>query len=299
MTNRRDFMRYTAAAAIAGSRPVSAMAARETPIATRRIPGTEESLPIIGLGNSAAFRADDLRAARGLIEIFVDRGGKYIDAGDSSRFNVGRIAMDLGASGTVFIGNYLEPQDATSLSDAARTVARAQGKTVLDLVQARDPVAYREHVDALHSLKDEGLTRYLGVARSGEDYFDSIMAIIDDGLVDFVQVNYSMIEPKAAERLLPLALEKGVAVCINRPFINGRYFELVKDKPLPEWAADFDCESWAQFSLKYILAHPAVNCVLTETSNPRHAIDNLGAGIGRLPDAATRERMLALMQTMM
>ena len=106
-------------------------------------------------------------------------------------------------------------------------------------------------------------------------------------------------EPEAGERLLPLAIHRGVAVAISRPFINGRYFEIVQGRELPNWAAEFDCASWAQFSLKYILAHPAVNCVLTETANPEHLVDNLNAGYGRLPDEAMRERMFDYVQAIM
>ena len=106
-------------------------------------------------------------------------------------------------------------------------------------------------------------------------------------------------EPEAADEILPLALEENIAVIINRPFINGKYFAMVQGQELPEWAAEFQCESWAQFSLKYILAHPAVNCVLTETSNPKHAIDNFGAGFGRLPEADERKRMEEVIQALM
>jgi diketogulonate reductase-like aldo/keto reductase len=108
-----------------------------------------------------------------------------------------------------------------------------------------------------------------------------------------------MMEPGAADEILPLAQEKNIAVIINRPFMNGDYFGIVRGQELPEWAADFDCDSWAQFSLKYILANPTVNCVLTETSNPEHAIDNFGAGFGRLPDADERKRMAAVIRALM
>ena len=118
-----------------------------------------------------------------------------------------------------------------------------------------------------------------------------MIELMKTGTLDVLQVNYSMLEPEAAERVLPTALDQGVAVTINRPFINGRYFSVVSGKTLPEWASEFDCESWAQFSLKYILSHPAVSCVLTETENPKHAIDNLRAGLGRLPDEKMRQRM--------
>ena len=104
-----------------------------------------------------------------------------------------------------------------------------------------------------------------------------------------------MLEPDAAKEIIPMAVDMGVAVVINRPFINGDYFGVVKGHDLPEWAAEFDCESWAQFSLKYIVSHPGVNCVLTETANPKHAVDNLSAGFGRLPDQKTRLRMQAFM----
>ena len=116
--------------------------------------------------------------------------------------------------------------------------------------------------------------------------------------LDFVQLNYSLLEPESGERLLPLAEEMGVAVIINRPFVNGAWFGIVKDTPLPEWAEEFDCNSWAQFSLKWILANPAVNCVLTETANPRHAADNLSAADGTLPDAAQRQRMADLIRNL-
>jgi diketogulonate reductase-like aldo/keto reductase len=148
------------------------------------------------------------------------------------------------------------------------------------------------------ALKEEGKVRYLGVARSGRQNFDSMVQLIESGLIDFVQVNYSLVEPEAAERVLPAAADRGVAVIINRPFQNGNYFSMVRGKELPEWAADFDCHSWAQFSLKFILAHPAVNCVLTETTDPDHAIDNLGGGFGRLPNDQELAKMREVIRSM-
>ncbi len=148
-----------------------------------------------------------------------------------------------------------------------------------------------EHWDVMRRFKDEGVTEFIGTARHASVYYDAMIGVMKTGSLDVLQVNYSMLETEAAERVLPTAIDHGVAVMINRPFINGRYFELVRGQALPEWAAEFDCESWAQFSLKYILSHPAVTCVLTETENPRHAVDNLRAGLGRLPDEKIRIRM--------
>jgi len=299
VTNRRDFMRYAAVATLITGSPGSVLGAHHEKLLSRKIPGTEESLPVIGLGNASIFRDDDLTAARELINLFLDRGGRYIDAGGSSRFNVGRVLRELNAANGAFVGNYLDATDAQAMRAEARAVAEGQGKTALDLVHTRDVSAYREHIDHYRQLKDEGLVRYIGVARSGEQSFPAVTRLIEDGLVDFVQVNYSMMEPLAADRLLPTALDNGVAVNVNRPFINGHYFGIVKGQVLPAWAAEFDCESWAQFSLKYILAHPAINCVLTETSNPQHALDNLGAGLGRLPDEKTRQRMQSVIRELM
>ena len=267
-------------------------------MASRLIPGTDETLPIVGLGNSVSFRDKDLSVASQLVDVFLEQGGSYIDVGGVSRFSVGQLAREKDATDKLFLGNYLDPKDEQAMREEARTVANAQGKNALDLVHTRDLQGYRAQIGQYRALKAAGLVRYIGVARSGQQNFDAIMKLIDDGLVDFVQINYSMVEPEAADRLLPLARDRGVAVNISRPFINGRYFGMVSGQELPDWAAEFDCESWAQFSLKFILAHPAVNCVLTETANPAHALDNLGAGYGRLPDAATRQRMLNVMQNL-
>ena len=271
--------------------PFASLADQQEKIPARLIPGTDEKLPVIGLGNSQSFRDQDLNAAANLIDVFLEHGGGYVDAGGVSAMVVGRIAQDRHASDKLFIGNYLNPSDANSMRNEAVSAAKGQGKDALDLVHTRDLAGYRSRHNEYRRMKEDGLVRYIGVARTGADSFDAIGGLVEDGLVDFIQINYSLVEPEAANRLLPLAADKGVAVSISRPFINGRYFGMVSGMELPEWTAEFDCQSWAQFSLKFIIAHPAVNCVLTETANPRHAIDNLGAGYGRLPDAAAQQKM--------
>ena len=157
----------------------------------------------------------------------------------------------------------------------------------------RDVADLGRRAGEFRALKEEGLLRYVGIGRPHKRFYPAMMQLMQDDVVDFIQVNYSMLEPEAADEIIPMAMDKGVAVVINRPFINGDYFGLVKGHNLPDWAAEFDCESWAQFSLKYIVSHPGINCVLTETSNPEHVVDNLGAGFGRRPDPKTRERMQA------
>jgi len=296
MTNRREFLQYTGMAALATSTPILALAKHHEQLSKRKIPGSDEYLPVIGLGNSNSFRQQDLSVASRLIDVFLEHGGRYVDVGGSSRFSVGQLAREKGASDQLFMGNYLDPKEGQDLADEVKAVAAGQGKSALDLVHSRDLAGYRRQIADYRRLKDDGLVRYIGIARSGRGNHEAIMRLIEDGLVDFVQSNYSLLEPEAGDRLLPLARDKGVAMNINRPFINGDYFSIVRGQKLPEWAAEFDCHSWAQFSLKFILSHPAVNCVLTETSKPKHALDNLGAGLGRLPDKKAQQRMLKLIR---
>ena len=295
MTDRRDFIRYASAALAALTSPLI-RADQKTQLPTRPIPGTDEQLPIIGFGNSSAFRSGDLDVTRQLLDVFLESGGAYIDAGLSGSETIGRVLSERSANDKVFVGSYIDSTDGTAARDEIEALQKAQGKATLDLVHTRNINHLESNPQVYGQWKDDGLTRYVGVARSNSSFYDQIVRLMNAGSVDFIQVNYSMLEPEAAERVLPLAQEKGVAVLINRPFVNGQYFSIVKEHELPAWAADFDCHSWAQFSLKYILAHPAVNCVLTETSKPHHAIDNLQAGFGRLPDEAMRQRMLGVIR---
>lgn len=298
MTNRREFLRLSAAAGVAASAPALGLEATAVPMHRRMIPGTEESLAIVGLGNATPFSAGDRQLTGQLIDVLLERGGGYVDTSYKGRFTVGEVMREREAHDQLFLGTYLETDSPQALADEIKAVQDAQGGGVLDLVLTREPAEFLRRADEFLRLKEQGLTRYVGVARHRADFYPPIMQAMREGLVDFIQVNYSLLEPGAAEEVLPMAQELQVAVITNRPFVNGQYFPLVRGRELPEWTAEFDCASWAQFSLKYILAHPAVNCVITETSKPHHAIDNLGAGVGRLPDEATLARMRELIAGM-
>jgi diketogulonate reductase-like aldo/keto reductase len=292
MMHRRQFLRAATALAAYSTLPLPRLARTDQLRLPRRpIPGTNETLPIIGLGNSQAFRDGDMARSRALIDYFHDQGGAYIDVSGSSRFVTGQIASELSIAGDLFFGTYIETGNDAQDRSEAREVLAAQNRKQLDLVLTRDLAGYSARQSSYQGLKTEGLARYLGVARHQERYHDPMMALMEAAAVDFVQVNYSILEPEAAERLLPMARDLGIAVLINRPFINGQYFSVVKGHELPAWAAEIGCDTWAKFSLKYILSHPAVTCVLTETANPKHAADNIGAGFGPMPDEATRSRM--------
>ena len=294
MTDRREFLAGAAALTMTASSPL-AIAVEPSALPRRAIPGTDDSLPVIGLGNSAAFRQGDFETSRRVISTLHEYGGAYVDCMGPSRFVVAEAATDLGVANDLFLGTYFTGADDTLARVDAEKLKQATGKPVLDLMH-NYPEDAAPHWDTFRAWKDDGLTRYIGVSRHRKEAYPTMIEMMKTGTVDILQVNYSLLETEAEKEVLPLAMDLGVAVTINRPFINGRFFALIRKEPLPKWAVEFDCESWAQFSLKFILSHPAVNCVLTETANPRHAVDNVRAGFGRLPDDAMRKRMLAHIQ---
>ncbi len=291
MIDRREFL--LCAGAMALDTPL-ALADDADRMLTRTIPSSGEALPVVGLGNSSVFSDNDYENSKLLLDVLRDKGGRFIDIHGASEEPIGRYMNEHDAHDDLFIGTNLYINDAMTGDERVQLSQSVQGKDPLDLLFLPRPSAIDRQWPQFRDWKEQGATRYIGVAATGPRFFDMYESLINSGTADFIQINYSMLEPQAGERLLPLARERGVAVIVNRPFSNGNYFPLVAGKSLPEWTAEFDCESWAQFSLKFILANPAVTCVITETSKSHHAIDNLSAGSGRLPDAATRQRMLEL-----
>ncbi len=162
----------------------------------------------------------------------------------------------------------------------------------IDLLQIHNLVDWQTHLKTLRAWKEQGKIRYIGITHYTESAYDSIEQILKNTPLDFLQINYSMLSRRAEERLFPLAQEKKVAVIINQPFEEGALFNRVKGKTLPEWATEFDCKSWGQFFLKFILFNPAITCVIPGTSKPHHMLDNLGAAMGKLPTAKHRDQML-------
>jgi diketogulonate reductase-like aldo/keto reductase len=161
----------------------------------------------------------------------------------------------------------------------------------LDLMQVHNLVDVDTQLATMRAWKDEGSIRYLGITHYVDSAFPEVEKILRREKLDFLQINYSIIDRAAEERLLPLARERGVAVLINRPFASGDLFARVRTRPLPDWAGEFDCKSWAQFLLKWILGNAAVTCAIPATGNVRHLEDNMTAGRGRFPDEKTRQRM--------
>ena len=292
MGTRREFLRHAGVASAALTVPWARVAMAQQQLPTRPIPGTDETLPIIGLGNARVFLEGEMGTARELMEILRDHGGSYMDCIFNARTTVARVIGDLNAPDDFFVGAYVMGDTEEASRNEIAQLLELSGKESLDLIHAWNEFAV-PNWDQLRGWKEEGLARYIGVSRNASEHFPDIIKLMETGTVDIVQVNYSVLEPEAEDRVLPMAMDMGIAVNINRAFLNGDYFSLVSGHELPAWAADFDCNSWAQFSLKFILSHPAVTCVITDTSNPEHAIDNIGGGFGRLPDADQRERIAA------
>lgn len=262
----------------------------------RRIPGTDEFLSSVSLGNSNAFRSGDFDTAREILDIYLGSGGRYVDCGGDGALLVASTARSLGYVDEVFLGSYFLGAEPDTSEEQARQLRATAGKASLDLMHSY-PEDGVPNWNTFRRWKDEGLTRYIGVARHNVRFYEMMMKLMRTGTVDFIQVNLSPLETDAETRILPMARDLGIAVTINRPFVNGQYFSVVKGQSLPAWATEFDCMTWAQFSIKYVLSHPAVTSVLTETANPKHVRDNLGGGVGRLPDEKTRVRMRELIQS--
>jgi diketogulonate reductase-like aldo/keto reductase len=266
-------------------------------IATRPIPATGELLPIIGFGSSSSFSGEEFANAAALLDALREAGGKFIDTWPPAQATLGRYARENSAHDDMFLGTNISPRNADENRQALVTAKQQQGKETLDLIQLPRPTDIKWQWPVVRKWKDEGHARYIGIAVTGQQFFNDVESLLQRENIDFIQINYSMMEPESGERLLPLARDKGVAVVTNRPFMNGQFFPRVSGNELPEWAADFDCHSWAQFSLKWILANEIVNCTLTETTKLHHAVDNLSAGHGRLPDEQQRARMQALIRS--
>ena len=294
---RRAALRLMAAAAAAG--PASAGAA--SPMLQRPIPSSGEAIPAVGLGTWRTFDVGGSPAERApleeVLQRFVALGGQVIDS--SPMYGAAESVLgDLGAALAVTDRLFLATKVWTSGREAgiAQMEQSFQRLRVrrLDLMQVHNLLDWRTHLRALRAWKQAGRIRYLGVTHYTASAYDELERVLRSEPLDFVQVNYSLGEREAERRILPLARERGIAVLVNRPFSEGGLFRRVRGQALPAWAAEVGCTSWAQIFLKWILAHPAVTCVIPATSRPQHVRDNMTAGTGALPDAATRDRMAAL-----
>lgn len=283
-----------AAAAGAGAETAAAPSA----MLTRAIPKSAELLPVIGLGTYDVFDVargtPECAELREVLQLFVAGSGRVVDSSPMygrAESVAGGLSAELGLRASLFL--------ATKVWTSGRQAGIAQMEQSLkllrtdkiDLMQVHNLLDVATHIKTLREWRQAGKIRYIGITHYHSGAYGELERLLKTREYDFVQFNYSLDEREAEARLLPVAAETGTAVIINRPFAQGSLFAQVKGKPLPPWAAEFDCTSWAQFFLKYVVAHPAVTCAIPGTGKARHMTDNLQAGRGRLPDAALRERM--------
>jgi diketogulonate reductase-like aldo/keto reductase len=266
---------------------------------TRAIPSSGEKLPVIGLSTWQTFDVGTSQSERAPLENvlteLVKLGGRVIDSSPMygrSEEVIGDLAGKLQLPDKLFLATKVWTTGRQAgVQSMERSFTRFKAKKI-DLMQVHNLVDMSTHLPAMREWKAAGRFRYIGVTHYNESAFSEVEKVLRSEKLDFLQINYSLGEREAEQRILPLAQERGVAVMINRPFGGGGLFGRVRSKPLPEWAAEFDCHSWAQFLLKWIVGHPAVTCVIPATADPAHMRDNLGAGMGKLPDAKMRERMV-------
>jgi len=268
---------------------------------TRPVPKSGETIPVIGLGTWKVFDvgpgAGERAAVRGVLEGFAAAGGRVVDSSPMygrAEAGVGALVAELGLRDRLFLASKVWTTGHVAGVEQVASSLERMGLGRMDLMQVHNLVDVKTQLATLRKLKSAGRVRYVGVSHWTASAHAELENTLRDEELDFVQLNYSIVERDAEARLLPLALSRKLAVLVNRPFAQGGLFEKVKGKPLPAWAADFDAATWGQFFLKFVVSHPAVTCAIPATAKVEHLRDNMAAGVGRLPDQATRERMAAL-----
>jgi diketogulonate reductase-like aldo/keto reductase len=300
MITRREMLLATGATlALGGVAPWAYAGTR--PLMRRAIPSSGEQLPVIGLGTWQTFHVSEDPEARAplreVLQVFFEHGGTLIDSSPmyaEAEQVTGDLVADLGAHDRLFAATKVWTYGRDEGMEQMERSFRRMQVEQMDLMQIHNLRDWRTHLPTLRAWKEAGRIRYLGITTSNPAQYEEFAEVMASETLDFVQLNYDITTRGAENVLLPLAQDRGMAVLVNRPFGGGNLFPRVRGKELPDWASEFDCESWAQFFLKFVVAHPAVTCAIPATSNPRHAADNMAAGYGRLPDAVARERMARL-----
>lgn len=308
MTSRRGFLGLllgAGAGAAIGSPAARAAEGQGAPI-TRAIPRSGERVPAVGLGSSATFSraagSRDSEALRAVLRALVAHGGRVFDtapAYGASEQVAGEIAHTLGIRERLFWatkvnvagrGGGADPRAARA--QVERSFARA-GKSPIDLIQVHNLGDVPTQLGILEELRAAGRVRYIGVTTTFPRQYDELERIVRRAPLDFIGVDYAIDNRTMEQRIFPLAQARGIAVLVYAPFGRTRLWERVRGHPLPDWAAELGVRSWAQFFLKFVIAHPAVTAATPATSRARHMVDNLGAAYGPLPDDAMRRRMIA------
>ena len=303
---RREAAKVIGGTAAALFSPISAEGKSEpSAMLTRSIPSSGEKLPVIGLGTWRAFDVSLTEGIRRQLEevlsLFVKLGGRMIDSSPMygrAEEVIGHLTSALGIREKLFLATKVWTRGKQSGIQSMERSMELLGTNRIDLMQVHNLVDVNTQLATLHEWKQQGRIRYTGITHYESGALNEIEKLMRRQKFDFLQINYSLMEPEAEERVLPLAQERGIAVIANRPLGAGDLFGKVRSKPLPDWAAEFDCSSWAQFFLKWIAANPAITCAIPATDKPRHLEDNMHGGIGRLPSQKVRRRMAELVSSL-
>jgi len=269
---------------------------------TRQIPSTGEAIPVIGLGTWRAFDVgtDEAtrRPLREAMRLFLNTGGRVIDSSPMygrAEGVVGDLLAELPGHPRPFLATKVWTTGGQRGVEQMRRSGQLLRSEVIDLMQIHNLVDWRTHLARLRRMKDEGRIRYIGITHYTTGALPELARILPgEPGIDFVQLGYSLATRAPETEVLPIAASRGVAVIANQPLERGDLFRRVRGRPLPDWACEFDCSSWSQLFLKYVLAEPAVTCVIPATGDPEHMKDDLAAGFGRLPDARQRQLIRAL-----
>lgn len=290
-----------AAGSVLGPATLALGAAPETaPVLRRPVPSSGQMLPVIGVGTAVVYDVDTTDAKFPLLietmRTFLANGGALIDTAPSygrAERSVGEILRRIGGRERAFLATKIGTIGEQAGIDSVAASMRDLGTDRIDLLQVHNIRDTAVHLRTIRRLQGEGRVRYGGITTSSRNTYDEYEAIMRREKLDFVQIDYALDNRNVEERILPLARDRGMAVLINLPFGRGRLFSKARGRALPPWAAEIDCASWAQFFLKFVLAHPAVTAVIPGTDRPEYALDNLYAARGRMPDAPMRERMIS------
>ncbi len=283
-----------------GRRAAAGAAPEAGDMVLREIPATGETVPVAGMGSYRSFNVDPgdteaMERMQRVLRAFLDGGGRVMDSspmyGRAERV-LGLLADREDDSDRLWMATKVWTRGRQAGIEQMRESMELMRAEPMDLMQVHNLLDVETHLETLQAWKDEGRIRYLGVTHYQASRHDDLVELIERYPLDFVQFNYNVLDRNAERRLLPACADHGVATLINEPFGQGRLFRQVSDQPVPEWAAEIDCSSWAQLFLKFLIAHPAVTAVIPATSNPGHAADNVAAGKGGLPDRSLRQRIV-------
>jgi aryl-alcohol dehydrogenase-like predicted oxidoreductase len=310
MLTRREWLGITVGAGAALTLDSRLLRAFQQQLITRTIPSTGEAVPVVGLGSSATFsqvaRSEDVTALREVFRTMADLGGTVFDTAPgygASEEVAGRIAQELGLTERIFWATKVNvaregPADPAAARAQIEASFQKIGKPKIDLIQVHNLGDVPTQLGILKELKQEGRIRYIGVTSTSERQYGQLEQVMRNEPLDFIGIDYAIDNREVETTILPLAMERKIGVLVYLPFGQTRLWNRVEGRDVPEWAKEFDANSWAQFFIKFIAAHPAVTAVTPATSQARHMADNLGAAMGRLPDDATRQRMIELVDAL-